>query len=207
MKFCKACSESKPLSEFYALPHTSDGLNWRCIPCQNAYNREYNRERSRKRWLARCHPDVLRALRDRTPEERLKRLATKIRVTDHCWEWTGARYLTSGYGFFWMNRRVSRLAHRVVYESAVGPIPEGLTLDHLCRNRGCVNPAHLEPVTGVENTMRGISLWAVNARKTHCMRGHEFTAENTIQIKTGSRRCRECQRLRNRAYRRGSRLT
>lgn len=109
-----------------------------------------------------------------------------------CWTW--ARYRTTeGYGrFVWMT--VARPAHCVAYEWLVGPIAAGLILDHLCRNRACIRPDHLEPVTSVENVMRGMSAWAVNARKTHCKRGHEFTPENT-RMKGRGRCCRTCARL------------
>jgi hypothetical protein len=110
-----------------------------------------------------------------------------------CWLWDGARFDT-GYGkTFIGEKRV--LAHRVVYELLRGPIPQGLQIDHLCRVRCCVNPDHMEPVTRVVNVMRGESPIAKNARKTHCLNGHEFSADNTYILKDKSRLCRACNRV------------
>ncbi|TDD77726.1 HNH endonuclease [Actinomadura rubrisoli] len=89
--------------------------------------------------------------------------------------------------------RKNVVVHRFVYESLVGPIPEGLVLDHLCRVRACCNPAHLEPVTDRVNILRGASITAANARKTHCDHGHEFTSQNTYRHR-GRRLCRACNR-------------
>lgn len=103
-----------------------------------------------------------------------------------CWLWEGAQN-GGGYGRF-----KNEIAHRYAYTVVVGPIPEGLELDHLCRVHGCVNPSHLEAVTHKENILRGVGWGAQNKRKTHCKRGHEFTEANTVR-EGRSRRCRTCQ--------------
>jgi HNH endonuclease len=113
---------------------------------------------------------------------------------DACWLWRGSK-VTKGYGRFGVGGR-SVGAHRVAYELLVGPIPEGLTLDHLCRVRACVNPAHLEPVTNRENVLRGVGISAKHARKTHCNHGHELTPENT-ETNGNHRRCVTCRRKRD----------
>ena len=118
---------------------------------------------------------------------------------DH-WMWTGS-ISPQGYGTFSVSG-VGFLAHRWSYEHFVGPIPEGLHIDHLCRVRACVNPAHLEPVTCQVNVLRGVGPTAAHAVKTHCKHGHEFTPENTIPVK-GGRRCRECHNRRQRVGGRG----
>lgn len=114
-----------------------------------------------------------------------------------CWEWI-ANIDPRGYARIKVDGRKAK-SHRVSYEMTYGPIPDGLQIDHLCRVRHCINPAHLEAVTGVENTLRGTGLTAVNARKTHCIRGHEFTPENTYRVGNGrggfGRGCRACLRM------------
>lgn len=127
----------------------------------------------------------------------VQRFKQKVSVNPDtgCWEWTACQ-INTGYGRIWEGGRrgKSLLAHRVSYELFVGQIPDGLTLDHLCRVRHCVNPLHLEPVTGRENTLRGEGPAAVAARKTHCDSGHEFTPENTYIARNGTRKCRTCRR-------------
>ena len=117
--------------------------------------------------------------------------AAVIRTPGGCWEWSGA-HDDSGYARLGVRRdgrKTTLGAHRLAYELYVGPIPEGLVIDHLCRNPGCVNPDHLEAVTQLENFMRGQHLSAVTARENKCQRGHEFTPENTIIV---VKRCKAC---------------
>jgi hypothetical protein len=127
------------------------------------------------------------------------RLLEFLPFGDECWEWQGNRR-ANGYGSFWMDGS-SRLAHRAVYELLVGPIPDGLQIDHLCRNRACVNPSHLEVVDARTNVLRSMNLAALNARKTHCKHGHPFDEANTAVLANGSRRCRTCGRAKTAAYR------
>lgn len=112
---------------------------------------------------------------------------------DGCWEWTGAT--VSGYGVLLVEDRTVFMP-RWAYERFVGPIAEGLEPDHLCRVRACVRPDHLEPVTHRVNVLRGVSFAAENARKTHCIRGHEFTPENTYPNGRG-RGCLACKKWRD----------
>lgn len=110
-----------------------------------------------------------------------------------CWRWV-ASLNSAGYGQIYRDGRPDR-AHRVAYELLVGPIPEGLHIDHLCRNRWCVNPVHLEPVTLAENNRRAAAAAAPGSRrKQRCRNGHEFNAENTRIDPAGWQRCRTCER-------------
>ncbi len=125
-----------------------------------------------------------------------RRFWAKVEKTEGCWLWTGALD-SDGYGN--VNRSKKSVgAHRYAYELLVGPIPAGMVLDHICRNRRCVNPAHLDPVTNRENILRGEGACARHARKTHCVHGHEFTPENTRIRPNGSRRCVACVAAYNR---------
>jgi hypothetical protein len=110
-----------------------------------------------------------------------------------CWLWRGGRF-ENGYAQIRYDGKTRR-AHRVIYEVLVGPIQAGLVLDHLCRVRHCVNPDHLEVVTERENIYRGLGLAGINAAKTHCVNGHEFSPENTYYSPNAHRRsCRICSR-------------
>lgn len=131
------------------------------------------------------------------------RIARRTTVEDRgyvtpCWILSGAQ--RNGYAVIRYGGRVVQ-AHRLAYEVYVGPIPEGLQLDHLCRQRACANPAHLEPVTPRENTLRGESISAGYAKRTHCKHGHELTSENVYTYPTGNARaCRTCHREYQRRY-------
>lgn len=127
-----------------------------------------------------------------------QRFWEKVQKTDGCWEWLAAKNRW-GYGVFYGGERAEQ-AHRFAYRTLIGPIPEGLTIDHLCRNPGCVNPAHLEPVTQRENVLRGETRTAANAAKTHCPQGHPYDEENTYLAPSGSRICRACQREHQRQH-------
>lgn len=126
-----------------------------------------------------------------TPTERFWTKVEK-RGSYECWPWLGS--LTyKGYGQFMLTRRQMVPAHRFAYESMIGPIPDDLTIDHLCRNKPCCNPIHMQPVTRGENARRG----NLGLRRTVCYHGHPMTPENTVYWGTNrhgrpDRRCRTC---------------
>lgn len=119
-----------------------------------------------------------------------------------CWRWT-ASLKDTGYGQFSRGRlgEGMELAHRMAYMLYVGPIPVDMELDHMCRNRWCVNPAHLEPVTKRVNVLRGIGPTAANASRMRCREGHALAGSNVLIYRDGKRRCRECNRAWQRARR------
>lgn len=130
------------------------------------------------------------------------RCSIEIPIGVGCWLWTGGE-LYRGYGRLSISNR-NKMAHVASYNEYIGPVPRGLILDHLCRTRRCVNPEHLEPVTRGVNTMRSkLTVARINADKTHCKRGHEFTEENTQLFRQSrggriGRNCRKCRALRSR---------
>lgn len=133
--------------------------------------------------------DILQRIQEKYVEE--------IRVPElgPCWIWTAS---VDGRGYGQISKDGSpRRAHRVAYELLVGEIPDQHDLDHLCRVIRCINPAHLDPVSHRVNVLRGVSPQAINAAKTHCPKGHEYTAANTYLGRgNGWRQCRACERAR-----------
>ena len=130
-------------------------------------------------------------------DEDMQRAWSRIRKSsDGCWlQTSGLNY--GGYGSYSIAGRTVR-THRFMYVVHRGPIASDVVLDHLCRNRACCNPEHLDPVANELNVERGMSPSAVNARKSHCLRGHPFDAENTEVRPGGGRACKECRRIRDR---------
>ena len=132
-----------------------------------------------------------------------ERFWEKVDKTKICWNWTAGCFGSSGeYGCFYKTGgRVAVGAHRWSYENLIGPIPDGLVLDHLCRNTKCVRPDHLEPVTHRTNILRGEGLAARQAVQTQCKRGHSL--QDAFILKGDRRDCRACRKIRNdrRSYR------
>lgn len=124
------------------------------------------------------------------PALQLDRFWAKVEKTDYCWNWIGAKD-SDGYGCFSLNKKTLS-SHRISYELHVGKIPTDLEIDHLCRNRSCCNPSHLEVVTHKENTLRGMTITAAYTKRTHCKNGHEYTKENISRSAKNYRRCKKC---------------
>lgn len=129
--------------------------------------------------------------RGMSPQEQLEHFVQK---TDSCWLFQ--KLASNGYGYVRVGR-TRDYAHRVSYRLYKGEIPDGTEIDHLCRNRACVRPEHLEAVSHKENILRGESPYAKRARVTHCPKGHEYTPENTYLYR-GTRSCLECRHNRER---------
>lgn len=126
------------------------------------------------------------------PKE-LEKLLNRLTFVDGCWVWTGLK--GNGYGLMKRNNRPERV-HRLMYEMLVGKIPADRVMDHLCRNRACVNPRHLEVVSQQENILRGVGTAAINARKKECLRGHPFSGSNLKITGQGKRVCLICRNIR-----------
>lgn len=141
------------------------------------------------RW--RRHGDVSSC---REPRMTLRdRFWAKVDKSGDCWIWTGAQTLRE-YGQIKIDKK-SAMAHRIAWQLEVGAIPEGLEIDHLCRNHSCVRPEHLEPVTHVENLARSpVMNWSGRKTETHCGHGHLLSAENTYMYPSGRKACRICKR-------------
>jgi hypothetical protein len=144
------------------------------------------------RWRKYGDPGFVKLNRHLTLVERIDRFRDRSGGPLACWLWRG-ELDRDGYGSVNIGHGKHARAHRVAYEIAVGPIPEGLVIDHRCRNRPCCNPSHLEPVPSGVNVMRGIGLGPMNAAKSHCKNGHEFTDDNTAFDSAGYRVCRHCR--------------
>jgi len=158
--------------------------------CSTHYQRWYN------------HGDPMTKL-DLRGEDIEIRFFAKVQIVENgCWLWMGAIGTKWSYPYFKSDSGKMVLAHRWAYERWVGPIPEGFQLDHfVCETKHCVNPGHVRPVTPRENVLRSDGVTARNAAKTHCIRGHEFSEENTYRTPTtNDRQCRICQRETRRRY-------
>lgn len=135
--------------------------------------------------------------RDREEARRLSKYERRFwerveKLPSGCWVWLRGK--CQGYGYFWNGRSHVR-AHRFAYEHCIGPIPAGRELDHVCRNRACVNPAHLEPVPGRENILRGVGITAILAKRTHCPQGHPYAGDNLYARPNRTHReCRICRK-------------
>lgn len=146
------------------------------------------------------------------PTDTRRRLTSHISLNENgCWIWTASR--RGGYGTIWTGeisrngKPVMSLAHRVSYELYIGEIPTATEIDHLCRNRLCVNPNRLEAVSHRTNALRGTGAAAKCAAMKCCKRGHPKTPENTAPQRNGHNRCRLCKNMRDRLYRVGLRVS
>lgn len=208
-KQCIVCRQIKQWDEFLRRSTARDGLDGRCKTCASARRQAVASTKAERACAVdgcvklagskrHCSMHATRLYRtgsldspSLSPQERF---FANVDAEGDCWLWTG-RLGVGGYAYVgmrvdgtWKNLR----AHRASYEMLVGPIPNGLQLDHLCRIRHCVNPDHLEPVTCKENVRRGFGVAAQLRQRTRCRNGHEFSPENTRVESGGSRRCLLC---------------
>lgn len=149
---------------------------------------------SRKESLKKAWTEGKFANRYKMPAK--ERFETHIKkLDDGCWMWTGKINKNTGYGQHGVYKNAIRkdyLAHRYSYELYIGKMPNGFCIDHLCRNRWCVNPDHLEPTTLKENVLRGIGVCAINHQKIHCIHGHLLSGKNLYITPDNRRQCKVC---------------
>lgn len=175
---CRKCLTEKTKSEFYFYYGRAVRM---CKACCS--------EKGKKAHALR----KLRGRPKRVKETTLERFWKFVKKTDTCWLWIGSTQ-HGGYGQFRDSGKLHAV-HRYSYK-LVAEIPDGLTIDHLCKVKTCVNPAHLEPVSMRENVLRSNGPAAINARKTHCQRGHEYSKENAA-VYGRRRHCRACRAIRD----------
>lgn len=184
-KLCSVCKTVKPISEFAKYQRAPDGYQYSCRICQREYYWKHRSKNTKTDKWGRNHFET-------TEQHFWSQVDKDGPVSNYrpdlgnCWVWIGYVDKQTGYAKYKKTGR-SRSSHQVAYEYLIGPVPEGLQLDHLCRVRHCVNPAHLEPVTGKINTLRGTSFSAKNAAKTHCKNGHPLSGNNLCTYYT--KRC------------------
>ncbi len=136
-------------------------------------------------------------------EKAKTKLLSKIKVVNNCWVFTGD--MSFGYGRTWYKNKHIQ-AHRLSYLLFNGELNSRLVIDHLCRNKACVNPEHLEQVTQKENVYRGFAPTAINARKTHCIHGHSLSGYNLIIREKEYRQCRKCKNIWMHNYRKRGKI-
>lgn len=194
---CRKCGSLKPLPLMVKVHGEPENL---CLACAQEYQKAWKAKNpERAKVYARA---ARRKNRDKNYDVPLTGKVASLffakvdmppdgeRVFDECWNWVGR--ISHGYGSF---RQCP--AHRISHVTFKGKISEGLQIDHLCRNTRCVNPKHLEAVTGRENVLRGLTIPAANVAKTHCPHGHEYAGANVRRNMKGSRYCVECKHARD----------
>lgn len=196
-KRCPICGLVKPRADFGSKRDTADRLQAYCRLCMRAYRRQRSGTQAPEPQF--WHRNHFATFEDYFWSRVNKDGPIPARCPERgpCWLWLGELIKRTGYGQVGREGRNYR-AHRLSYELLIGPIPLGLELDHLCKVRHCVNPAHLEPVTGKVNKLRGDTFNARNAAKTHCPKGHPYDEKNTYMHPRGLRCCRQCANARMR---------